>query len=171
MAIEKKRVSEMPITPDGQESNVDIFVYNRVSGESNRVPFDKLLEPATDAANEIKSDWNNNVKPELEEAIDNANTAAENVKDGKTPVIENMPTAQIDPSLPAQVVFTLVGTDENGNPVYQQTAQIPRAKLPISFGTEEPTDPDILIWFNTAAFDPIRLTGGNMRISNNSIRI
>lgn len=132
-----------------------------------------LLLPATDlmdALLQIITTWEESIKGEVDDAISNANTAAENVKDGKTPVIQNMPTAQVDPSLPAQVILTLVGTDENGNPVYQQTAQIPRAKLPIYFGTEEPTDPDILIWFNTAAFDPIRLTGGNMRISNNNIR-
>ena len=76
MAIEKKRVSELPIVSDEQIQNVDVFVYNRANGDSERAPFTKLLEPAQSAVDQIQSDWENDLKPEVQGAISNANNAA-----------------------------------------------------------------------------------------------
>lgn len=157
-------------------------------GNANKTYEDYLAfnkQPATEAAaevrqemNDIKEEWNELYKPEVEEklteveeATGKANIAADSVKDGKTPVILNAPTSQVASDLPAQITLTLVGTDENGNPIYRQDASIPKAKIPIHVGKEAPIDPDIIFWIDTVAYVPLSLTGTNMRLTNNSIRL
>lgn len=102
MAVEQKRVSEMPLVPDGQLGSFDVFGWNKTTNQSGRAPMSKLKgdsgksayelwmqqpgnagkpyseyeaynrEPATAAKNE----WNV-LKPEITNKITEAGEAAE----------------------------------------------------------------------------------------------
>lgn len=82
-----KRVSELPIVPDAQLENVDIFVYNRISGDSERAPFAKLQVPAQEAADEISRQWDEEVRPAFEDAIDYANSLVDGTN-GWNPIFQ-----------------------------------------------------------------------------------
>lgn len=99
-----------------------------------------IQKPAVDAAsaittlmNAIEGDWNK-LKPELSKAIKDAEEAAANVKDGKTPAIENGDTTDVPHGQPSKLVLVNTGeVDEQGNPIYQFRADLQEGPAGKSF--------------------------------------
>lgn len=73
--------------PKWQNSGMIKFSYEDFTPEQ----IEDLKQPAYDAANEIKTDYNDNVKPSITEAINNANQATQNT----TNAIEKLTLNQI----------------------------------------------------------------------------
>lgn len=99
-----------------------------------------LLLPATELIYELQEIitlWSDTIKQQIQTATENANTAAENVKDGKTPVIRAGETETLAPGAEAKVESTEAGFDPEGRPITDFKFKIPSGQSGVWVGKQE----------------------------------